>query len=76
MRRSESGSHFSNEASEDVDQIVNQILLSLGQSRCQVDCILEGSSFLLVKVLKASGDEQFDIFIVNFAIPHMQQESS
>ena len=76
MRRSESGSHFSNEASKVVGQIVYLNLIGLGPSRCQVDCMLEGFSFLQVKVLKAAGDKQFNICIVNFTISHVQQESS
>jgi hypothetical protein len=76
VTRCESVSHFGDGSGENVGQIVHQNNVGLGPCRRQVDCILEGISFLLVKVLQATRDKQFNIFVVNFVIPHVQQELS
>ena len=73
--RRESGSHFGTGSGEDVGQIVHHNLVDLGPSRRQVYFILERISFVLVEVLQALRDTQFNICVVNFDIPCVQQES-
>ena len=61
LRHGDSGSHFSNGASDDVGQIVHQNIVGLGPSRYQGDCAHGELDFFVVVLRNQSLECRADV---------------